>query len=128
MKNRSSTMEVKRFFLTSVVLACDFSFTFILCAFWKFAPAERPQIIFATFILDPKEEKLFQISFSLEPFSLSFFYLKKKWTPKSSKFSLKREMLHPLTMSSSFNQNMKEVIGDMSPLDSDLGWEKMSHW
>jgi len=75
MKNCSSDDGSKKiFFLTLVILACDFSFTLILCAFLKFSPAKRPQIIFATFILDPKGGKLFQTSFLLEPFSLSFFY------------------------------------------------------
>jgi len=85
---------VKRFFFNlSHFFQWLFFFTFILCVFWKLSPIERPQIIFATFILDPKKETLFHTSLSSDTFSLSFFYSKQKWTPRTLDLFLKREAL-----------------------------------
>ncbi|KAJ6956722.1 hypothetical protein NC652_007703 [Populus alba x Populus x berolinensis] len=79
-------------------LAYGFSFTFILC-FLKIYSCNKTS---------------------------NYLYLEQKRILETSNISLKIKALHPLRRS--FNQNLKEVIGDTTPLIWDLGRQKVLHW
>jgi len=120
------TMEVKRFFF-NLGHSCLwlFFYSHSLC-FLKIFSRRKTSNYLCHLYSWSKRGKTISDIFFIGTFFLIFFLLGTKMDPKIIKvFSKKRSASSP---DDEFKFQPEPEIGDMSPLDLDLGWEKMSYW
>jgi len=129
MKNRSSNDGSKKIFFFNPGRSCLWLFFYFhsLC-FLKICSRRKTLKYLCHLYSWSKKGKTIWNIFFIGTFFLIFLLLETKIASKIIKVFSKKRSASSSDENSSFNQNLKEVIGDMCPLDLDLGWEKMPHW